>query len=124
MIPHDSAAICLYDPDSSELRLHSFDLQYRSDLEEGALFPLEGTPEGRAFTSPQAVIVRRLDPEIFPAPQIRHAYKDGLRSGCSIPLIAQDRVLGTLDMASPTEDAFNDEDAGLNCDKEEGTKWA
>lgn len=41
VIPHDSASISLYDPATGQLRLHSFDLQYASDLEERALFPLE-----------------------------------------------------------------------------------
>ncbi|HEY6120878.1 MAG TPA: GAF domain-containing protein, partial [Pyrinomonadaceae bacterium] len=113
VIPHDSAAITLYDKETSQLRLHSFDLQYASDVEEGALFPLEGTPEGLAFTSRQSVLIRHLDLEEFPAPQIRHAYNDGLRSGCIIPLIAHDRTLGTLDIASRRESAFTKKDEEL-----------
>ena len=113
VIPHDSAAITLYDPKTSQLRLQSFDLQYASDVEEGALFPLEGTPEGLAFTSRQPVLIRHLDLKEFPAPQTRHAYNDGLRSGCIIPLIAHDRTLGTLDIASRRESAFTEKDAEL-----------
>jgi formate hydrogenlyase transcriptional activator len=94
-------------------RLHSFDLQYASDLEEGASFPLEGSPQGRAFTSLRPVLVRHLDLEEFPAPQTRHAYNDGLRSGCIIPLIAHDRSFGTLDIASRSEGAFTEEDVQL-----------
>src|SRR4029450_9724131 len=77
VIPHDAASISLYEPESKQLRLHSFDLQYASDLEEGALFPLEGSPQGLAFTSLRPVLIKHLDLEEFPAPQIRHAYKDG-----------------------------------------------
>jgi formate hydrogenlyase transcriptional activator len=113
IIAHDSAAITLYDSATGQLRLHSFDLQYASDVEEGALFPLEGTPEGLAFTSREPVVVTSLDREKFPAPQIQHAYNDGLRSGCVVPLIAHDRVLGTLDIASRSENAISEEDAEL-----------
>jgi len=113
VIPHDAASICLYDPETKQLRLHSFDLQYASDLGEGALFPLEGSPQGRAFTSHQPVLISHLDLEEFPAPQIRHAYNDGLRSGCIIPLVAHDRTLGTLDIASRSESAFTEEDVTL-----------
>jgi formate hydrogenlyase transcriptional activator len=113
VIPHDAASISLYDPESKQLRLHSFDLQYSSDLEEGALFPLEGSPQGRAFTSLRPVSITHLDLEEFPAPQIRHAYNDGLRSGCIIPLVAHDRALGTLDIASRSEGAFTEEDVQL-----------
>ncbi len=113
VIPHDSASIFLHDPESGQLRLHSFDLQYSSDLEKGALFPLEGSPEGLAFTSQRPVLIRNLDLEEFPAPQIKHAYDDGLRSACIIPLLAHDRALGTLDIASRSEHAFTGGDAEL-----------
>ncbi len=113
VIPHDSASISLYDRKTNELRLHSFDLQYASDLEEGASFPLEGSPQGLAFTGRQPVVIRNLDLVEFPAPQIKHAYDDGLRSACIIPLVAHDRALGTLDIASRSEHAFTDEDAEL-----------
>jgi len=113
VIPHDAASICLYDSETKQLRLHSFDLQYASDLGEGALFPLEGSPQGRAFTSHQPVLIGHLNLEEFPAPQIRHAYNDGLRSGCIIPLVAHDRTLGTLDIASRSESAFTEEDVTL-----------
>src|SRR5258705_6053757 len=113
VIPHDAASISLYDPESKQLRLHSFDLKYASDLEEGALFPLEGSPQGRAFTSLRPVSISHLDLDEFPAPQIRHAYNDGLRSGCIVPLVAHDRALGTLDIASRSEGAFTEEDVQL-----------
>jgi formate hydrogenlyase transcriptional activator len=44
---------------------------------------------------------------------MKHAYDDGLRSGCIIPLVVHDRVLGTLDIASRRENAFTDKDAEL-----------
>jgi formate hydrogenlyase transcriptional activator len=113
VIPHDAASISLYDPESKQLRLHSFDLRYASDLEEGALFPLEGSPQGLAFTSGRPVVIGHLDLDEFPAPQIKHAYNDGLRSGCIIPLVAHDRALGTLDIASRSESAFTERDAEL-----------
>jgi formate hydrogenlyase transcriptional activator len=113
VVPHDAAAISLYDPESGQLRLHTFDLRYVSDVEEGAIFAMEGSPEGLAFTSRQPVLIRKLDLEEFPAPQIKHAYNDGLRAGCIIPLVAHDRALGTLDIVSRSENAFTDEDAEL-----------
>jgi formate hydrogenlyase transcriptional activator len=113
VIPHDAASICISDTETGQLRLHSFDLRYTSDLEEGASFPLEGSPQGLAFTSGRPVLIRKLDLNEFPAAQIKHAYNDGLRSGCVIPLIAHDRVLGTLDIASRSENAFTENDEEL-----------
>jgi formate hydrogenlyase transcriptional activator len=66
-----------------------------------------------AFTSRRPVLITKLDLNEFGAPQIRHAYNDGLRSGCIIPLIAHDRALGTLDIASRTEGAFTEDDVEL-----------
>jgi hypothetical protein len=37
VIAHDAAAIGLYDPDTGQLRFHTFDLQYKGRAEEGAL---------------------------------------------------------------------------------------
>src|SRR5688572_29581650 len=113
VMAHDAVAIWLHDPNSGQLRLYTFDLQYPSDLDEGRLFPLEGTPGGLAFTSRRPVIIKKLDLKEFPAPQIKHAYDDGLRSACCIPLIAHGRVLGTLDVASRSEGAYSESDAEL-----------
>ena len=113
VIPHDAASICLSDTETGQLRLHSFDLRYTSDLEEGASFPLQGSPQGLAFTSGRPVLIRKLDLNEFPAPQIKHAYNDGLRSGCVIPLVVHDRALGTLDIASRSENAFTEKDEEL-----------
>jgi formate hydrogenlyase transcriptional activator len=113
VIAHDCAAVALYDPEVRQLRLHSFDLQYPGSAEEGTVLPLQGTPEGRAFTSRRAIVIGRLDLNEFGAPETRKAYNDGLRSGCIIPLIAHDRVLGTLVVASLSENAFSGNAAEL-----------
>jgi formate hydrogenlyase transcriptional activator len=113
VVPHDSAAISLYDPETGQLRLHTFDLQYTSTVREGELFAMEGSPEGLAFTSRRPVVIGSLDPSKFPDPQMKHAYDDGLRSGCIIPLIRHERALGTLDIASRRENAFTEDDAEL-----------
>jgi formate hydrogenlyase transcriptional activator len=113
VIAHDAAAIALYDPEIKQLRLHTFDLQYSGRAEEGALLQLEGTPEGLAFTSRRPVVIRSLDLKEFPSPETKKAYDDGLRSGCIIPLLAHDRALGTLVIASLRENAFSDQDAEL-----------
>jgi formate hydrogenlyase transcriptional activator len=113
VIAHDAAAIALYDPEAKQLRLHSFDLQYVGRAEEGALLSLEGTPEGLAFTSRRPLVIRSLDLKEFPSPQTKRAYDDGLRSGCIIPLLAHERALGTLVVASLRENGFTEQEAEL-----------
>src|ERR1044072_1343616 len=68
------------------------------DAETGLLKvqPLEGTPPGIAIATRSTVLRDRIDFEEFYSPIIREAYKAGLRSGCSVPLICHDQVLGTI----------------------------
>jgi formate hydrogenlyase transcriptional activator len=113
VIAHDAAAIALYDPELKQLRLHTFDLQYAGRAKEEALLALDGTPEGLAFTSRRPIVIRNLDLKEFPSPETKRAYDDGLRSGCIIPLLAHDRALGTIVIASLSENAFTEQDAEL-----------
>jgi formate hydrogenlyase transcriptional activator len=113
MFGHDAASLSLYDPALKQFRMHTFDFNYESTLETGVLFPVEGTPAGRAFATRQPIRVPLITIEEFPAEIVRHALDDGLRSGCSIPLIVHDEFLGVLEIASRRENAFSEYDAGL-----------
>ncbi|MCG3117292.1 MAG: sigma 54-interacting transcriptional regulator [Candidatus Manganitrophus sp. SA1] len=114
VIPHDLAGISLYDPESRQLLSHALDFPKNQEFFGiGLPIPIEGTPTGRAFTSRQTVLVRHLDPAQFPEEVIKSAAAEGLKSGCSIPLISHNRVLGTLDIASLRDDAFTEQDAEL-----------
>lgn len=114
VIPHDLAGISLYDPESRQLLSHALDFPKNQEFFGiGRPIPIEGTPTGRAFTSRQTVLVRHLDPAQFPDEVIKSAAAEGLKSGCSIPLISHHRVLGTLDIASLRDDAFTEQDAEL-----------
>ena len=61
MIAHDAVAIALYDPDTRQLRLHTFDFNSRAELKRVHLFHLDGSPEGLAFTPRRPVVIRSLD---------------------------------------------------------------
>ena len=114
VLPHDFASFCLYDPAMHQLRAHALDFPSHQDfVEAGDLIPLEGTPEGLAFTTQQTVHVRRLNLTEFPAEIMKRAKAEGLKSGCAVPLIMHGRALGTLSVVSMHEDAFTDDDAKL-----------
>ena len=114
VIPHDFASFCLYDPETHQLRAHALDFPTNQDfVESGDPIPLEGTPEGLAFTTQQIVHVRRLSLTEFPAEIMKRAEAEGLKSGCAVPLILHGRALGTLSVVSMQEDAFTDDDAKL-----------
>jgi formate hydrogenlyase transcriptional activator len=82
-------------------------------MTRGTLIPLEGTPAGLAITSRKPVIRRLIDVNEFPAALVRQAVAKGLKSGCAVPLICHDRIVGSMALASLTEGAFTSEDAEL-----------
>jgi formate hydrogenlyase transcriptional activator len=114
VIPHDLAWFCLYDPATHQLQTHALDFPSHQDFTEaGDPIPLEGTPEGLAFTTQQTVLIRSLDLSEFPAEIIKRGAAAGLKSGCAVPLISHGRGLGTLSVVSTQEGAFTDDDAKL-----------
>ncbi|HKQ77886.1 MAG TPA: GAF domain-containing protein [Blastocatellia bacterium] len=115
VIYHDVAGLVLYDAESKQLRAHALDFPKDKDIiEEGVVFPMEGTPAGLAFTTRQTVIVRNLEQERFAStPLVKILSAEGVKSGCSVPLITHGEVVGVLTVMSLREEAFSEEDAEL-----------
>ena len=114
VIPHDFAWFCLYDPATHQLQAHAMDFPTNQGfVEAGDPIPLEGTPDGLAFSSQKMVHVRSLSLTEFPADIMKRAAAAGLKSGCAVPLISHGRALGTLSVVSMQKDAFTDDDAKL-----------
>jgi formate hydrogenlyase transcriptional activator len=105
-------SLALYDRESNQLRIHALDFpQGRGLMHEDILVPLETAPSGMAFTSQKPVLLRSIDPERFPSEVARVLIAEGIKSTCSIPMIAHGQALGTLSVGSLSEAAFTEEDA-------------
>jgi formate hydrogenlyase transcriptional activator len=114
LVPHDLAGFTLYDAEKNCLLAQALDFPRNQDfVETGVAIPLEGTPEGQAFTTRQTVLIKNLDLADFPAEIMKRAAAEGLKSGCTVPLISHGRVLGTLSVVSMQAEAFTEEDAEL-----------
>jgi formate hydrogenlyase transcriptional activator len=113
-VKHDLASIALYDAEHHELRLHGLDFpEDQQFMKQGQLIPLVGTPASLAFSTRKPVLRHRPDFEEFPADIMKVAYARGIRSGCAVPLISHDKIVGTLMVASLRESAFNEHDVEL-----------
>jgi formate hydrogenlyase transcriptional activator len=114
VIPHDLAGLTRYDPATHQLVAHALDFPRNQDFAEaGVPIPLEGTPEGLAFTSRQTVLLKKLNLTEFHAEIVKRAAAEGLKSGCAVPLMSRGRALGTLSVVSLQEAAFTEDDAVL-----------
>ena len=116
IVPHDVALLALCDPAGAQLRIRALDLHKPKDgpLDEGQLFPVQGTPEGEAVRSGRPVLIKNRDAmQRFSPLTVRNALAYGVGSGCTVPLIAHDSTLGALTIVSFKEEAFKEEDAQL-----------
>ncbi|HVP52504.1 MAG TPA: sigma 54-interacting transcriptional regulator [Terriglobales bacterium] len=110
---HDYSSLSLYDAEQNHFEIRAVDLPNgRGLIREGMTFGF-GTPAARAFATRKPLLVSRLDPETFPSEIIRLVVAEGMRSGCWLPLVSRDRVLGTLNVLSRRENAFTQEDLEL-----------
>ena len=63
IVPHDVALLALCDSTGTQLRVRALDLHKPKEgpLDEGVIFPVEGTPEGEAVRSGLPVLIRNRD---------------------------------------------------------------
>ena len=110
---HDYSSLSLYNAEQNNFEIRALDLPNGSGLiREGMTFGF-GTPAARAFATRKPLLVSRLDPDTFPSEIIRLVVAEGMRSGCWLPLLSRQRVLGTLNVLSRRENAFTPEDLEL-----------
>jgi formate hydrogenlyase transcriptional activator len=108
VMPHDAAALALYDESLKQLRLTALDFPaHEEPCSAGEIIPLEGTSAGLAFTTREPVL------SDYRKTEDTRIVSSGLKSGCTAPLLFRDRALGVLSIKSLRENAFSREDAEL-----------
>ncbi|HEX4030717.1 MAG TPA: sigma 54-interacting transcriptional regulator [Terracidiphilus sp.] len=112
----------LFLPDSNRRQLRTtilYNPKGRGAIVDGTLVPLQGSTCGKAFLSGKNQHINRLedlmdDPETFGSPEGRHVFErvtgEGLKSGCELPLIGRNGVVGVLGAFSRFERAFSEEE--------------
>jgi len=104
----DVAGVILLDPKTNELRTYAQDFpEGKGFIREKAVVPMEG-PMGTVFRTREPWAGYASD---FPE-DLQHepAVAEGLKTGCGLPLISRDRVLGVLALGRRDETPFSPED--------------
>jgi formate hydrogenlyase transcriptional activator len=111
---HEYASLALYDPATQQLRLQALDFpRGKGLLQEEMVIPLAATPPGEVIATRKPLIISSGDIDRFQS-DITHLFiAEGLRSGCIVPLITANRIVGTLGLASLRPSAFTQEDLDL-----------
>jgi formate hydrogenlyase transcriptional activator len=119
----DVSALLVPDSESGALRvtiLHNPDA--KGPFREGSLVPMSGSISGQVLRKGKSIRIDsfeqvRDDPEIFGNPDGRLLYErvieEGLRTGCYLPLIGRDRVVGVLMLCRRSDSHFAKDDVIL-----------
>jgi formate hydrogenlyase transcriptional activator len=119
----DVSALLLHDPESGDLRvsiLHNADM--RGPFREGSLVPMTNSISGQVMRTAKSIRIDsfeqvRDNPEIYgnPAGQLlyKHVVAEALRTGCYLPLVGRDRVLGVLMLCRRSDNRFENDDVTL-----------
>ncbi len=119
----DVSALLLPDSESGALRvtlLHNPDM--RGPYREGSLVPMNSSISGQVLRKAKSIRIDsfedvREDPEIYGNPDgqilYRHVMEEGLRTGCYLPLIGRDRVVGVLMLCRRSDNHFAKDDVIL-----------
>jgi len=104
----DYASLALYEPASNRMRVQALDFPGgKGFIQEEMSAPVDQTPAGTAFTTRRPVLLDRAAIDRQPLALFAD---EGLRSLLCLPLVTDDRALGTLNLASRSESAFTQED--------------
>jgi formate hydrogenlyase transcriptional activator len=116
----DVSALLLPDSESGALRvtlLHNPDM--RGPYREGSLVPMNSSISGQVLRKGKSIRIDSFeqvleDPEIYGNPDGQLIYKqvveEGLRTGCYLPLIGRDRVVGVLMLCRRSDNTFAKDD--------------
>jgi formate hydrogenlyase transcriptional activator len=110
LIPHDYAMLTLCN-EAGGLdvhALHSNGPLLCDPLKES--FDPAGMPAEEVLATGKPVVARDTDVDRYPNPNFRRFVDLGFKSICSVPLIARNRVIGTLALHRLNEDAWTSDD--------------
>ncbi len=115
--PFDYATLALYDAPTKQLRMHGLTSPAGDEFNGGAgeepLVSLGTSPAGWAYTTRKPLLLKGQSGEKWPFEMPPRFADQSLRSGCWIPLIGREGVIGTLNVFSRRAGNFTDDDVNM-----------
>ena len=104
----DVAGVALPDHEAGEFRFYALDFpDGKGFLTEDTRIPIEGSPLGSAFRSGQVELRGQCEIQAdCPEACTNQAIREGLKSGCFLPLVSRNRNLGVLALSRFAPVAF------------------
>jgi formate hydrogenlyase transcriptional activator len=116
VIRHDGSSLVLYEPETHQYRVQVLDFtKDTSFIEEGRADPQCKGPSSVAINTrkPAVFTVQDLQAMARESKICERLLGEGVKSLCSVPLLAHDRVRGALNIGRRNDDAFSLEDIEL-----------
>ena len=111
VIRHDYATVEFHDRETNQLHVRVLEAGKEStSFPDETLMPLKGSAPSYVFNHREPLMLNSFKDKRFAAEGFQHLDAKGLKAGCWVPLISEDRVLGTLMIASHKESAFTRND--------------
>ncbi|MGD0730853.1 MAG: sigma 54-interacting transcriptional regulator, partial [Terracidiphilus sp.] len=103
VVPHDSAALALYDPETGDMVVQSLGPSDSGVFTGDLRVPVEGTISGLVFKTREPVLVERLSDASYAPETVRTLNRLGMQSGCWVPLVHHGKAIGTMGVLSRLE---------------------
>ncbi len=116
ILQYEFSQLYTYDPEIRKLRTRAMHFPNGKGLvREGLVAPIENTPAGWVYLHLQPLRMDRPDTMRTPNEVVDRLMREGVRSGCCVPVVYCDHILGVLSVGSSREAAFHKGDEALLC---------
>jgi formate hydrogenlyase transcriptional activator len=103
---YERTILCILDENGKSVRLYGDALEWEPFVNHGSVISLEQSLSARAIETREVAFLAAGDLRDMNEPLARAMYEGGVRSVCSVPLVAGNRIWGSLNPNSMTENAF------------------
>jgi len=103
---YDRAVLSLLDEDGKNVHLYGDALEWESFLNHGNTVPLEQSLSAQAIQTRNVAFLTASDLHDMNEPLAKAMHERGVRSVCSVPLVAGNQIWGALNPSSMIEHAF------------------